>query len=92
MKVAKCIEIISRYFSNQIPASEITGRVSNGLRYKIVLTRFTDISADENGCISAVINKKDASCDKHFSETNDRDFAEVLNDTIQEYNEKLKNV
>mgnify|MGYP000699569993 CR=1 FL=1 len=74
MKVAKFIEIISRYFSNQIPASETTGRVSNGLRYRIVLTWFTDISADENGRISEAINKKDASCDKYFSETNDRDM------------------
>lgn len=74
LKVAKFIEIISRYFSSQIPASESTGRVSNGLRYRIVLTWFTDMSADENDRISSAINKPDASCDKYFSETNDRDM------------------
>lgn len=74
MKVAKYIEIISRYFSSQIYPSDRTGRVSNGLRYRTVLTWFTDTSADENDLIKNAINKPDASCDKYFVETSDRDM------------------
>ena len=74
MKIYEFINIISTFFSNQIPPSESTGRVSDQLRYSTVITWFTDLSIIDKPQANKVTIKSPNFCNKLLNGNLDKDM------------------
>ena len=74
MKIYEFINIITSFFSNQIPPSESTGKVSDQLRYSTVITWFTDLSIIDKPMANKVTIKSPNFCNKLLNGNLDKDM------------------
>lgn len=74
MKIFEFINIISSFFSTQIPPDSTTKRIKNSLKYQTVLTWFTHIDSDEIEQINNVLTKSDNYCNKLLNHKSDTDM------------------
>jgi hypothetical protein len=74
MKLYEFINIISGYFSTQIPPDSKTKRVKDSLRYQTVLSWFTDSDADEIEQVNRVLMKSDNFCNKLLNGNSEKDM------------------
>lgn len=74
MKIYDFINIIASFFSNQIPPSESTGKVSDQLRYSTVITWFTDLSIIDKPMANKVTIKSPNFCNKLLNGNLDKDM------------------